>query len=282
MRVARLGLALICTGLAVACGNNSEKNPTSPTSPGSTTEAGAAADGSTLKATAPAPASPKDGVRVDSRRPALTFSNAVGKFQSGTFTYRVEVLEGTTSVGAFTQAQASGNQSTYTLESDLKYATVYRWRVRGEMGGAFTAWSALAEFQTPTAPIGGCGVGGGSGAVGANRSIGFQEAFGIILAVHNGEQWNLGSGTSRESRVDFLWRAVGIIHYGHPTWNPAGGDPDWCVKDAGGGRPPSDDVLVRCSTREAWDLIGGAGANGYRFHQDYLGRLSGEQNVHAP
>ncbi len=154
MRVARLGLALICTGLAIACGNNSEKNPTSPTAPGGTAEAGAAADGSTLKATAPAPASPKDGVRVDSRRPALTFSNAVGKFQSGTFTYRVEVFEGTTSVGAFTQAQASGNQSTYTLESDLKYDTVYRWRVRGEMGGAFTAWSALAEFRTPAAPIG--------------------------------------------------------------------------------------------------------------------------------
>lgn len=139
MRVARLGLALICTGLAIACGNNSEKNPTSPTAPGGAAEAGAAADGSTLKATAPAPASPKDGVRVDSRRPALAFSNAVGKFQTGTFTYRVEVFEGTTSVGAFTQAQASGNQTTYTLESDLKYATVHRWRVRGEMSGAFTA-----------------------------------------------------------------------------------------------------------------------------------------------
>ncbi len=100
--------------------------------------------------------------------------------------------------------------------------------------------------------------------------------------MHDGERWNLGSGSSRESRVDFLWRAVGIVHFGHPVFNPQGGDPDWCVKDAGGGRPPSDDVLVRCSTREAWDLIGGAGANGYRFHQDYLGRLGGDQNVYPP
>ena len=280
MRVARLGLALICTGLAVACGNKSEKNPTSPTAPSSTAEAGAAADGSTLKATAPAPASPKDGVRVDSRRPALVFANAVGKFQSGTFTYRVELFEGTTSVGAFTQAQASGNQTTYNVETDLKNNTVYRWRVRGEMGTAFTAWSGLAEFQTPpAATIGG---GGGTGSVGANRSIGFNEAFAIILAVHDGERVDLGSASSREARVAFLWRAVGIIHFGHPVWNPAGGDPDWCVKDAGGGRPPSDDVLVRCDTRDAWDLIGGAGANGYSFHQDYLGRLSGEQNVYPP
>src|SRR5688572_29750387 len=123
MRVARLGLALICTGMAIACGNKSDKNPTSPTAPSGTAEAGAAAVGSTLKATAPAPASPKDGARVDSRRPALAFSNATGKYQSGTFSYRVEVFEGTTSVGAFTQAQASGNQTTYTLESDLKYDT---------------------------------------------------------------------------------------------------------------------------------------------------------------
>ena len=91
------------------------------------------------------------------------------------FTYRVEVFEGTTSVGAFTQAQASGNQSAYTLESDLKYDTVYRWRVRGEMSGAFTAWSALAEFRTPTAPAIGGGGGGGTGTVGANRSIELQR-----------------------------------------------------------------------------------------------------------
>ncbi len=47
----------------------------------------------------------------------------------------------------------------------------------------------------------------------------------------------------------------------------------------GGGRPPSDDVLVRCDTRDAWDLIGSAGVNSYFFHQDYLGRLDGGQNV---
>jgi hypothetical protein len=33
---------------------------------------------------------------------------------------------------------------------------------------------------------------------------------------------------------------------------------------------------------EAWDLLGGAGANGYGFHLDYLGRLPGNQNVYPP
>ena len=31
-----------------------------------------------------------------------------------------------------------------------------------------------------------------------------------------------------------------------------------------------------------WALIGGAGANGYSFHTDYLGRLPGDQNVYPP
>jgi hypothetical protein len=82
--------------------------------------------------------------------------------------------------------------------------------------------------------------------------------------------------------VEFLWTAVATIHYGHPRFNPAGPDSNWCVKDAGGGRPPSDDVLVRCNSRDAWDLIGGAGASGYTFHLDYLGGLPSEQNVYPP
>jgi hypothetical protein len=72
------------------------------------------------------------------------------------------------------------------------------------------------------------------------------------------------------------------VHYGHAGFNPQGGDPDWCVKDAGAGRPPSDDVLVRCGARDAWDMIGGSGADGYFFHADYLGRLGNEQNVYKP
>ena len=79
-----------------------------------------------------------------------------------------------------------------------------------------------------------------------------------------------------------LFAAVAAIHYGHPRFNAAGPDPSWCVKDAGGGRPPSDDVLVLCRSRDAWDLIGGAGGNGYFFHDDYLGSLPSIQNVYPP
>ena len=95
MRVARYGLALLCAVLAVACGKDSPDAPApgSPTAPSGTP---AAADGSTLKATLPAPLSPRDGVRVETLRPALTFSNSTGRFTQATFAYRVEVYEGTT------------------------------------------------------------------------------------------------------------------------------------------------------------------------------------------
>ena len=102
-----------------------------------------------------------------------------------------------------------------------------------------------------------------TGGVGPQRSIFFDEALGIIIRIHNELRIDLGSRSSREFRVDFLFAAVAAIHYGHPRFNPAGPDPSWCVKDAGAGRPPSDDVLVLCQSRDAWDLIGGAGANGY-------------------
>jgi hypothetical protein len=118
--------------------------------------------------------------------------------------------------------------------------------------------------------------------VGPPRTISLQEAFGIIRRVHDELRYDLGSRSTRDQRVGFLFSAVAAIHYGHPRFNSTGPDNQWCVKDAGGGRPPSDDVLVRCDSRDAWDLIGGAGANGYSFHLDYLGRLPSNQNVYPP
>ena len=109
-----------------------------------------------------------------------------------------------------------------------------------------------------------------------------DEVLRIVRGVHDALGYNLGSSSTREYRVQFLWTAMAVVHYGHPRFNPQGPDPGWCVKDAGGGRPPSDDVIVRCSSRDAWDIIGGAGANGYSWHLDGLGRLPGEQNVYPP
>ena len=118
--------------------------------------------------------------------------------------------------------------------------------------------------------------------VGAARSIDINEAAAIIRAVHDGTGANLGGGSSRDSRNAFFAGAVAAVHYGHPRYNPKGPDSGWCIKDGGAGRPQSDDVIVRCGSRDAWDIVGGAGASGYSFHVDYIGRLPGDQNVYPP
>jgi hypothetical protein len=161
------------------------------------------------------------------------------------------------------------------------HGRVYRGRARAEQNGALGPWSPFAEFTTPDPPQS-PGGGGGSLPSGATRSISPAEALGIIKSVHDAYGHDLGSRSTRTQRYQFLWTAVAVVHFGHSRFNPAGGDPDWCVKDAGGGREPSDDVIVSGSSREAWDLILSAGGDGYQFHLDYAGRLGGEQNVYPP
>ncbi len=276
----------VATGLALFVGACSESQR-SPVSPTATTDVGGAAgvDGSTLKASRPEAVSPTGSTRVDTRRPAMTFTNAVltAPGVSTPLAYRLEVYEGDTLVATFTGTQTAGSANTaVTPTEDLKQNTAYRWRVRGELEGTFTAWSVSADFLTPVPPPVTTPSTGGGGSVGATRSIGVQEALSIIIAVHNAERVDLGRNSTREQRVAFWQRGVGIVHFGHPTYNPQGGDRDWCIKDAGGGRPISDDVLVRCGNRDSWDTIGGAGADGYSWHLEYLGRLPNVQNVYPP
>ena len=174
--------------------------------------------------------------------------------------------------------QGAGSTS-YASDVDLAYDTNYQWRVRAEFQGEPGPWSAVAAFKTPAAPVAG---GAFTGGVGPQRSIGVSEAVGILIRVHDDLRYDLGRNSSRESRNAWLAASVAAVHYGHPRFNAAGPDPSWCIKNGGAGRPQSDDVLVLCQSRDAWDLVGGAGANGYFFHIDYIGRLPGNQEVYPP
>jgi hypothetical protein len=282
-RFTHWSLAVALSAAVAGCSSNSGA-PTAPTgnAGGSTT---AAADGTTLKATAPSGLSPADRATVDSLRPTLRFQAGRGKFADNALTHRIELyIENTLILSHDVGASTGVIEFAIPDTVEMTHARVYRWRARAQSGSSFGPWSGTVDFITPNPPAaapGGSGSGGGVG-VSGQRDIGINEALNIIVNVHNSLGYNLGSGSSREQRIDFLWTAVAVIHFGHPRFNPAGGDPGWCVKDAGGGRPPSDDVLVRCGSRDAWDLIGGAGANGYSWHLDYLGRLGGEQNVYPP
>lgn len=100
--------------------------------------------------------------------------------------------------------------------------------------------------------------------------------------IHDAEGWDLGARSSRETRNAYLERVVGCAHWGHPTYNPVP-DKQWHCKDPDGpgGRPASDDVVVSMPTRYAYDIIPGAGADGYRFEAHGFD-LGPEQFVFVP
>jgi len=245
------------------------------------------ADGSTLKVTAPAVVSPFDSERIDSRRPIFVWLNSTGKNESVGMAYEIELQDAAGAVVYTAIAGETAGNGSHTPPFDLNYDTPYGWRIRAALGTERGPWSVWGNFRTSVAPVvvaapTATPTPTNTGTIGPPRSMSFNEVYNILKGIHDGMRVNLGSRSSRDYRVAFVFGAVAAVHYGHPRWNAAGPDSDWCVKDAGGGRPPSDDVVVRCSTREAWDLISGAGADGYGWHQDFLGRLPSAQNVYPP
>lgn len=277
-------VSLAAVAAIVALGVSCTTTPMSPTAPSAAGGSSLAAnpDGSTLKVSAPAVVSPFDSERIDSRRPIFVWLNATGKNETIGMEYEIEVVDGGDNRVYHAIAGETPGNGSHTVPFDLNYDTAYGWRIRAAHGDERGPWSVWGNFRTVTAPVSAAPPTTNDGTVGPPRSMGFEEAYQMIIAIHNGGRFNLGGSSTRDYRVNFIFGAVAAIHYGHPRWNPAGPDSNWCVKDAGGGRPPSDDVLVRCSTREAWDLIAGAGGNGYSFHRDFLGRLPSVQNVYPP
>jgi hypothetical protein len=101
--------------------------------------------------------------------------------------------------------------------------------------------------------------------------------------IHDEEGWNLGTNSSRDTRNKFMEFCVGCAHWGHPKYNLSP-DPQWHCKDpdGDGGRPMSDDVIVSMPSRNFWDTIPNAGADGYSFKATFDGVLDPAQVVFVP
>ena len=255
--------------------------PASPTSPTSSTDAGGAnTTGVALKVSEPVPLLPDDGERFIATTVTVLFEPARPRFVSVPIAHELTVRRVPDGIEVFNaMLGATSDAMAHTLPA-LDIGT-YEWQVRGAQGDTRGPWSNARQFTVaPSSSSSPADF--PPGVVGPPRNIPTGQAIQLIVNLHNQERWNLGSRSTREDRVAFLWRAVAVLHYGHPVYNPGGPDADWCVKDAGAGRPPSDDVIVRCSSREAWDILLSAGGDGYHFHEDYLGRLGSEQNVYPP
>jgi hypothetical protein len=235
----------------------------------------------------PTPTAPSGSISTN--RPDFRVTNGAISGTTGVI-YRFEVSTAAdfSNLTALVTVPPGSNGSTTISLGELPYNTTFYWRAHGTDGTIRSENSAMLSFRTPapapppTPPSTPANPPAGSGPVGAPRNISVQEAQQIIKSVHDAERWDLGSSSTRESRIAFIQRAVAVVHYGHSRFNPRGPDSNWCIKDAGGGRPISDDVIVRCNSRDAYDLIGGAGANGYSWHIDPIGTLPSVQNVFPP
>jgi hypothetical protein len=96
--------------------------------------------------------SPSGGATLDTLKPTLTFTNAVGRFTAIGLAYEVEVQASNGSVVYSRVIGQGANSSSHTLDSDLEYETNYQWRSRGRLGNDTGPWSALATFRTPNRP----------------------------------------------------------------------------------------------------------------------------------
>jgi len=270
-----LGVAAATLAFLVAC----SQAPQSPVSPSAVSGTSAAnPDGSTLKVSAPTLISPANAARADSVRPTVVFRNAVGRFASAALSYRLQVLGvNNVVIDELLVSQDASGQTSLGTEADLGYDTEYRWRVRAELEGQPGPWSEVWSFRTAQRVL----IGTGDN-VGPPRNIGFNETYDILYTIYQAARWDISGRSNRDQLNLFLETAMAAVHYGHGKWNPRGGDAGWCIKNGGPGRPQSDDVIVRCDTRDAWDLVLGIGGGNPVWSPSYIGRLPSIQQVYPP
>jgi hypothetical protein len=136
--------------IAVACADD---RPT-PVSPESVTggEAGAAADGSTMKVTPPAAIAPTSGAEVKTNRPVFSVTNSQARFgATPSLEYRFEVQ--TESGQAVMSAVVPGGDGTTSWQAATALAQgSYKWRSRAETAGRHGPWSEFVLFKMVAPP----------------------------------------------------------------------------------------------------------------------------------
>jgi hypothetical protein len=137
--------ATVFVGISViACQKSAPLSPTVPTSNTVTP-----ADGSTLKASAPTPVSPSNGVRLETfTTPTLTANGASPTNGGGgiSYQYRFQLMSDT---GAVLQDSGLQNSTNWTPTAALDFDKTYSWWVRAESSGAAGPWSSKASFISP-------------------------------------------------------------------------------------------------------------------------------------
>ena len=186
------GLAAVMA-VAVACGGDTK----TPVSPSATTDLGAdaAADGSTLKISAPTLSTPANASTTDSTTPNLVLQNASSKYVPQTIpSYRFVVVDAAnTTVHDSGVVGAGASLTGHRVPADkLKQDTAYKWRARGENGSTVGPWSSYFSFTTAKA---------------LSLTEGFQTATTLWDPLSNGK--TVGNATGMEFTKDVGARTIG-------------------------------------------------------------------------
>lgn len=154
----QIGLVSLLAASA-ACSSNS--NPLSPSAtPGGGNVAAVPEGTPTLKANAPASPSPATGATTElgpqnTIPVTLSVANAVATHANAVaLGHRFQLFEGSALLAEPLIPAGSGRTS-WTVTTQLKFDTVYTWRVRAELADAYAAWSPNWTFRTPAAPVSG-------------------------------------------------------------------------------------------------------------------------------
>ncbi|HEX8031348.1 MAG TPA: hypothetical protein VF491_22920, partial [Vicinamibacterales bacterium] len=152
MKLFRVGTCLALLTASLAC-TQAAQPLTSPSASTGGSLANAA-DGTTLKMTAPGVVSPIDGVRAEDRRPTLIWLNSNGRYgPSIGVAYDIQLSTPAAVVYERTVGESS-EFGAHLVEMDLDYDTVYSWRIRAHVGNPDTVgpWSNWTNFLSPTRP----------------------------------------------------------------------------------------------------------------------------------
>lgn len=140
---AAMGAAVV-SGLAIACSGAPTAPATSNT--GTPADAAAAADGSTLKVTAPIPTSPINDFQTEGS-PTLVASPSTGKFATPPSLQYIFELYNAANVMV---QSVTVNAPTWTVPGTLDFDSRYTWRVRATLSAqnAVGPWSVTASFRS--------------------------------------------------------------------------------------------------------------------------------------
>jgi hypothetical protein len=136
---------------AVGCSSNNT-TPVSPTTT-ATSNSDAAADGSTLKVTAPGAVSPANGEESRNSKPVFTVNNSQAKFNvPASLEYRFEVYTEAGQLVTNSVKVAAGEGATsWQIPENLTQGN-YKWHARAEQANKFGPWSEFVAFKITRPP----------------------------------------------------------------------------------------------------------------------------------